>query len=244
MGKEPVDASREQLSQSLKRLGLVTALALVTLGAVAEPGDAINVCRGIKRCVPVEGPWVQVRSGHEADFLLTCPKSGVVAGIDAAATTAAVRLSFDGRLGTPVSAGITTTSSAFFRAILVRGRAALFQPWLGCLIVAGNGRSTVSLRRASLTPGASLDRRAHVVRLRPGHTNTASIACPADEKLVGGWDTAAFYLKKAPDPYTAAQVHATRPAIRGNKVIARATANDALPADAHALIQLGASCAP
>lgn len=244
MGQESAAASREQLSRSPTRLSLLTALALITLGAVAGPGHAVSVCRGIKRCVPVEGPWVEVRSGHETDFVLTCPKGGVVAGVDASATTPAVRLSFDGRLGAPVSPGITTSSDAFFRAIVVRRRVAFFQPWLGCLVVGGGGRSTVSFRRSSVRPGPALDRRPRLVRLKTGEKSKVAIACPAGEQLVSGWGTIAFYAKKPPPLHTAAQVGATRPAMMNRQVVVHAIATRSLPANAHALLQVGASCAP
>lgn len=218
---------------------LVIALAL--FGGTARPSGAVDECRGIKACAAVEGPWVIVRSGVESDFLLTCPKRGVVAGVDAAATTTSVRLSFDGRLGSPVSPGVTTTSNAYFRGILVRGRIAAFQPWLGCIAVGGGGRSTVSARVRAGPVGPALVRRARILWLRPGETKTATIGCPAGERLVGGWDAIAFLRK--PVLRDAPLVHA-RYELAGRKVVARIDASDALPATAHALAEVGAACAP
>ena len=245
MGRPLLEVARRSTGRGAHRLvgrryALLTIIVLGALGATATPGGAAHECDGIKRCVQVEGPWVLVRAGQESQFLLSCPKRGLVAGVDASATSRAVRLSFDGRLGAPVSPGITTTSSAFFRGILIHEPAAFFQPWLGCIAVGGGGRSTVSAR---IAPGAALDRRARILRLAPGEAKTVSIGCPAGEPLVSGWYSIAFYTKKLPDLREATLVHASDEIAHG-RVAMRIAASDALPVEAHALVQLGAACAP
>jgi len=220
-------------------VAVVGALALVA--ATAAPGSAADECRGLRACIPVPGPWVVVNQASESEFLLSCGRRGVVGGVDADATTAAVRLSFDGRLGAPVSPGVTTTRSAYFRGILARGGRAAFRPWLGCIPAAGGGgRSTVSARVA---PGAALDRRARIVVVTPGEVKTASIGCPVGERLVGGWHAIAFRTTKAPDLRDAALVEASH-ALTRSKVVVTVAATDALSVDAHAIVQVGAACAP
>lgn len=229
---------------AFRSAGVVVALTVATGagGAIGMSGTGVNVCHGIKRCVPVEGPWVVVRAGGGSDFLLSCPARGVVAGVDALATTTAVRLSFDGRLGAPIAPGVTTTTSAFFRALLVEGRVAEFQPWLGCVALGGGGRSTVSMRVA---PGSALQRRSRIVRLTSGEARTERIGCPGDQRFAGGWGAVAFYTKR-PNLRDARLVRASvPPAMESSREeIVHAAAGSALPASAHALIEVGAACAP
>jgi hypothetical protein len=223
------------------RLLLAVLVASLAAAAAAAPGGAQGECRGIMACIPVSGPWVVVPHGVETTFLLSCGKHGVVGGIDAVATSSDVRISFDGRLGSPVSPGVTTTTSAFFRARLARGVRGAFQPWLGCVPAAGGGgRSTVSARVA---PGPSLDRVARIVVVAPGEVKSASVHCPAGERLIGGWHAVAFRTKKAPDLADAARVHAGH-ALTARSVVATVVATDALSIDAHAVVQVGAECAP
>jgi hypothetical protein len=221
---------------------LLAAVAAVVAVVAALPptGGAANECRRITACIPVAGPWVVVHRPAEADFLLSCGRRGVVGGLDALATTG-VRVAFEGRIGAPVSPGVTTTTSAYFRGVLVKGRLAAFQPWLGCVPAgAAGGRSTVSARVA---PGPALDRRARIVVVSPGEVKTASIGCPVGEKLVGGWHAVAFRTQKPPDLTNAALVHVTR-VVTPSRVAVTVLATDALSIDAHAVVQVGAACAP
>lgn len=225
----------------MKRFAFVLVVALAAIAATAAPSGAVDECRGLTACIPIGGPWVVVRKAAESDFLLSCGNRGVVGGVDAAATTTGVRLAFDGRLGSPVSPGVTTTRSAYFRALLVKGRVAAFQPWLGCIPASGGGgRSTVSARVA---PGPALDRVARIVVVSPGEVKSESIGCPEGERLVGGWHAIAFRSKKPPDLRDAALVHASH-AIAGGKVVVTVAATDALSIDDHAVVQVGAACAP
>jgi hypothetical protein len=225
----------------MRRFALALVVVTAAVAATASPGGAQNECHGIRQCIPVSGPWVVVQHGVESGFLATCGKHGVVGGVDAVATTTAVRLSFDGRLGAPVSPGVTTTSSAFFRARLVQGRIAAFQPWLGCIPASGGGgRSTVSARVA---PGAALDRVSRTVVVSPGEVKFASIACPAGERLVDGWHALAFRTKNPPALGLAGLVEAVHRLTR-SRVVATVAATDALTIDAHAIVQVGAVCAP
>ena len=96
---------------------LVSAIAVVAASA-APARAATNECRGLQTCIRVPGPWVLVPAGGTSQFLLSCPRGrAVVGGLDARATSRAVRVGFDGRVGAPVSPGVTTTTYALFRAL-------------------------------------------------------------------------------------------------------------------------------
>lgn len=225
----------------MRRFLTVTAAALAVVAAGASRAGAQSECRGIQQCIPVGGPWVYVHGSTETEFLLSCGKRGVVGGVDALATSTAVRVAFEGRIGAPVSPGVTTTASVLFRGRLAGARSGAFEPWIGCIPASGGGgRSTVSAR---IAPGPSIDRVARIVVVSPGEVKTASIGCPAGEQLVGGWHAIAFRSKKPPSFGDASRVHAEH-ALAGRKVVATVASTDALSVDAHAVVQIGAECAP
>jgi hypothetical protein len=219
---------------------VVVGLAVVAAIGVAPTGAA-DECRGIQDCIPVGGPWVVVRHGAQSKFLLSCPAGrGVVGGVDADATSRAVHVSFDGRLGSPVSPGVTTTRNAFFRAIVTTSGVEAFQPWIGCIPVGGGGgRSTVSAR---LAPGPGIDRHARIVIVGPGAVKFSSVSCPVGERLIGSWSAIGFRTKQAPPLRSAALVHVVRH-VAGGRVVVTASATDKLSIDVHAVVQVGAECA-
>jgi hypothetical protein len=223
-----------------RALAVSVVVAAAVVAAIAPGGGAANECRGITPCIPVSGPWVVVRSGIPSTFLLSCP-SGVVVGIDAVATSSNVRVSFDGRIGVPIKPGVTTTSKAYFRAVLVGRGVQAFQPWIGCVPTKNpRGRTTVSAR---VSPGPDLDRRAALVIVGPGTAKFGTVRCPAGETLVGSWDATGFRTKNAPDLQAAGLVHVRRVESNG-KVVVTASATDTLSIDVHAVVQAGAVCAP
>ena len=194
------------------------------------------------------GPWVVVTPGRRSEYLLSCPNGqGIVAGLDSQATSSNVRVSFDGQLGAPVSPGVTTTRSALFHALTLSRRAETFQPLIGCVRGGGGGgRSTVSARApaAKAKPaGAPLDRRAQTVVLRPGLVRSASVRCPAGERLAGAWSALAFRTTKPPDLAQAENVEVQRVVVVKGKATVTASATDALSPDAHAVVQVGVECA-
>jgi hypothetical protein len=77
----------------------------------------------------------------------------------------------------------------------------------------------------------------------PGEVKRASIGCPAGERLVGGWHAIAFRSKKAPALGIADRVRVHH-ALTTRKVVATVASTDALSIDAHAVVQVGAECAP
>jgi hypothetical protein len=217
--------------------------ALAAAAALAPSGGATNECRGIQTCIKVPGPWVVVPAKGTAVYLLTCPQGrSVVAGLDARVTSRDVRIGFEGRLGAPVQPGVTTTRYALFRAVSVSGRTQAFQPLLGCVPAAGGGgRSTVSAFVSP--PGQSLEYRARITVLTPGSAGFVQVACQGRERLVGSWHALAFRTKEPPPLSNASRVQATA-VIVGKRVVVSATASDGLSIDAHAIVQVGAECAP
>jgi hypothetical protein len=81
------------------------------------------------------------------------------------------------------------------------------------------------------------------VVIGPGLVKFARTRCHANEKLVGAWNAVAFRTKQPPPLVDARLVHATR-VVLGNTVVVTAAATDRLSVDAHALVQVGAECAP
>jgi hypothetical protein len=222
---------------------LVAALAVAA--AFAPAGAATNECHGITACIRVPGPWVLVPPHGTAQYLLACPGGrSVVGGLDAQASSRSVRVSFDGRLGAPVQPGVTTTRYALFHAVSTSGRPQTFQPRLGCIPVqGGGGRSTVSARTAATPVGPSLELRSRIVIIGPGQVRFAKVACKAGEQLVGSWQAVAFRVKQPPSVGSGTLVHVTRLAL-GKQIVATATATDGLSIDVHAIVQVGAECAP
>jgi hypothetical protein len=223
-------------------LGALVAAAAV-VAATAPAGGATGECRGIMACIRVPGPWVVVPPRGTADYLLTCPGGrSIVGGLDAQATSRDVRVSFDGRLGAPVQPGVTTTRYALFHAVSTARRVQAFQPLIGCVPTqGGGGRSTVSAR---VTPaGPALELRSRIVVIGPGEARFAKVSCQGDEKLVGSWQAIAFRTKQPPKLADAARVRASRVVV-GKKVVVTAAASDGLSIDVHAIVQVGAECAP
>ena len=224
---------------------VLVVIALTAVGLLAASAQAAtNECRGITACIRVPGPWVLVPAGGKTQFLLSCPKGrAVVGGLDALATSRAVRVGFDGRIGSPVSPGVTTTTYAFFHAVSVSKRNEVFQPRLGCIpLQGGGGRSTVSAR--VVTPvGPALELRSRIVIIGPGQLKFAKVSCKPNEKLVDSWQATAFRVKSPPSIGSGSLVHVTR-ITSGKQVVVTATATDGLSIDVHAIVQVGAVCAP
>ena len=221
---------------------LVAGLAFVAASA-GTANAATGECRGIRTCIRVPGPWVLVPPHGRAAYLLSCPRGrSVVGGLDAQASSRAVRVSFEGRIGAPVQPGVTTTRYALFRAVSTSDRAQTFQPRLGCIpLQGGGGRSTVSAR---VTPaGPSLELRARIAIIGPGQVRFTKVSCQSGEQLVGSWHAVAFRLKKPPTLGAGTLVRVTHATV-GKQVVATATATDGLSVDVNAIVQVGAECAP
>jgi hypothetical protein len=223
------------------KVALVTALIAVCACVAASPGGAADECHGLQVCIPVHGPWVVAHKNTETPFLLSCGSHGVIGGLDAVATASAVRVGFDGRIGAPVQPGVTTTGSAVFRGTIAGNAIGAFQPWLGCVPASGGGgRSTVSAQTKS---GPALDPHARLLIVEPGAVKTLSVACLEGEQLVGGWAALAFRTAKPPPLADVGKVHVTR-VIAGRRVHITVSATDGLSINDHAIVQVGAECAP
>ena len=222
-------------------LAFVAAVAVAA--AFAPAGSATNECRGIQTCIRVPGPWVIVPAGGKAEYLLSCPNGrSVVGGLDAQATSRDVRVSFEGRLGAPVQPGQTTTRYAFFRAVSVSERTQAFQPLLGCIPTqGGGGRSTVSARVVPV--GQPLEFRSRIVVVGPGDVKFGRVSCLRTEKLVGAWHAIAFRTKQPPDLNRVGLVRAHHEVVAKRAVVTASSTDDLSP-DAHAIVQVGAECAP
>jgi len=228
----------------VKALGLSIALAAAAAVVWPATGGATNECNGLKVCIPVTGPWVVVSGRADARWLLSCPDGrGIVGGLDAAATSRAVRVEFAGRLSAPVAPGTTTTRNALFRATLAGGGVQAFQPHIGCIPTGGGGgRSTVSAR-VVVPPGPAPERVSQTVAARPGRLAFAAAACPAGETRTGSWVALAFKTARPPSLRLAGLVH-LRTVVRGARAGVTVVASDALPSGAHAVVQVGVECAP
>lgn len=210
------------------------ASAVLLLGANA-PAATVE-CAGLPTCIDVPGPWVAVPAQGEAKFLLDCPqRRGVVAGVDAQASSRDVRVTFDGLLGGPVAPGRTTTRYAFFRAVSTHHREGLFQPRIGCIPSSTGGPQTTAYL---ITPaGVPLDLAAATMLVQPGTVKHSTIGCANGEQLVDSWNATAF-ASPVPPVYADA-IHVARTARKG-VVSVTITANEALPRAA--FVQIGVRC--
>jgi len=216
--------------------------AVVAAGALATP--TTTECKGVKNCIDVVGPWVAVPAHGQATYLLQCPKnrSREIGGVDALASSQDIHVTFDGLLGGPVSPGVTTAASAYFRAVSGHGLAGSFQPRIGCLPAnGGGGRQTTSAREA--TPaGPALILNATTVLVAPGIVRLAHLQCPSGARFVSSWTATAFQTANPPDVGLTAAIHVQRTEAKGAASM-RVTASEALPLNVHAQVQLGVICA-
>jgi hypothetical protein len=197
-------------------------------------------CKSIKNCIDVVGPWVIVPAHSEATYLLTCPPKGqTIGGTDSMATSADVRVTFDGLLGGPIAPGLTTEKSAYFRAVSGHGRIGAFQPRLGCIPSQSGGRQTTSARVASPGP---LTLTATTVNVVAGNVERTLVRCPHGSQFISSWDATAFRTTKPPDLALAGEIRITR-TDSASGTSASIGASETLPANAHAQVQLGVICA-
>jgi hypothetical protein len=208
--------------------------ALLVLGTSALAGT--SECAGLPTCIDVPGPWVAVPAHGEAKFLLDCPqRRGVVAGVDALASSRDVHVTFEGLLGGPVAPGRTTTRYAFFHAVSGRHRAGLFQPRIGCIPSSAGGPQTTAYR---ISPaGPAVDLAAATVPIKPGSVRRMTLGCANGAHLIDSWDATAF---ATPVPPVFAQAVEVERTLRKGQVAVRITASEALPSAA--LVQVGVRC--
>lgn len=223
--------------KALLVLACVCALAAVAAGGAGAVSG--RECAGLQTCIDVPGPWVVVPPQGEAAFLLDCPqRQGIVAGVDAFASSRDVHVSFDALLGSPVAPGRTTTRYALFRAVSAQHQPGLFQPRLGCVPASSGGPQTTAY---VITPaGAPLDVAATEVLLRPGAVKSVKLGCANHERLVDSWTATAFL--QPVNPALASAIGVQR-VIRDGQVHVTMSASEALPASPRAFVQVGVRCA-
>ncbi len=233
----------------MKRLVLaLLAGSAVVLAVGSAPARATNECRGLLICVRVAGPWVVVPRGATAprpqvQYQLSCPRGFIVGGLDAELTSRGVDISFQGKLGSPVGPGVTTSRAAFFSASNAGpgSSPAAFRPHLGCLPASGGGAGPVPYRPSAVVPpGEPTVRRVRNVRLHPGTVRVRQ-RCGNGELLVAGWHAVAFYTSRTPDASLLSAV-STRQSIRGGQVSVVANVGGAVQG-VRAEVQVGAVCA-
>jgi len=233
----------------VKRVLLLSTIALAVVAALrVAPAQATNECHGLPVCVRVAGPWVVVPARTTAprpsvDYQLSCPRGYVIGGLDAELTDRAIDIQFGGRIGSPVNPGVTTSRSAIFRATYTGNapRGPTFRPHLGCLPASGGGGGPVPYRKLqAFPPGEPTIQRVRNVRLRPGGTTRASVACAAGERLISAWHAIAFYTQQPPSVSLVQSVRASRSSM-GRRVSVRISSGIAIQA-VRAEVQVGAVC--
>jgi hypothetical protein len=207
----------------------------------------------------VVGPWVVVPARGVQEYLLDCPRRrGIVAGVDALASSSDVHVTFEGLLGGPIVPGRTTSRYVLFRFVSATHRRGLVQPRGGCIplnpsapsttsfelspsspILAAPQRTTMSVKAL---PGPPLQLAATNLRLRPGVVRTTAIGCAGGAKLVHSWTATAFRTAKMPPVALADAIRVTH-AVEGKKVSVTIATSEALPPNAKAEVQIGVSCA-
>ena len=206
------------------------------LAFVASAPAGTTECAGLPTCIDVPGPWVAVPAHGEARFLLDCPqRRGVVAGVDALASSRDVHVTFEGLLGGPVAPGRTTTRYAFFHAVSGRHRAGLFEPRIGCIPSSAGGPQTTAYR---ISPaGPAVDLAAATLPVKPGSVRRLTLGCANGAHLIDSWDATAF---STPVPPVFAEAVVVERTLRKGQIAVKITASEALPQAA--IVQVGVRC--
>jgi hypothetical protein len=222
----------------------VAGIAMLAGGATAAEG-ATRECEGLMVCVPRVGPWVVVPTSSSVPRLsarweLPCPKGYLVGGLDAELTHRAIDLRFEGKLGSPVNPGVTTSQSAVFIGSYVGATASApsFRPHIGCMPAAGSG-GRVPTAFGAAQAGRPTTWRVRTVRVRPGST-PVSASCLRRERLVDAGYAFGFYTRQPPSASLAAGLSGAL-TTQGNRVVTRVH-GDAEISSVRAVVQVQAVC--
>jgi hypothetical protein len=235
---------------------LLAALGAATLGANAA--TPTTECNAIRDCQRVVGPWVVVPAHGVAEYLLDCPRRrGIVAGVDALASSSDITVTFVAQMGGPIVPGRTTSRYALFRAVSTSHHRGLFQPRGGCIPINPSKPSTISSdispsspllaapQRTTMSvnalPGPPLQLAATNLKLRPGVIRTTAVGCAGGSKLVHSWTATAFRTQSMPPVALADAVRVTH-TVQGKKVSVTIATSEALPPSSNAEVQLGVAC--
>jgi hypothetical protein len=224
----------------VKRL-LVFAAVAAGFAVAPAPALATDECRGLQQCVSVHGPWVVVPTAPSfprprVEWQLTCPRGYIAAGLDAELSHRAIDVGFLGRVGAPVTPGVSTRRSIVFYASYVgaTARAPSFRPHVGCMPGGGGGRIPTAFK-----PGEPTARRVAQAEVSPG-LGTAAKSCLSAETLVGASHAFAFFMRNAPSSSLVASVDG-RQRVSGRRVSVAVTA-DVEVASVQAVVQVHAIC--
>jgi hypothetical protein len=224
----------------VKRL-IVCAAVVAGFAAAPAPALATDECRGLQQCVPVHGPWVVVPTESSfprprVEWQITCPRNHVAAGLDAELSHRAIDVGFLGRIGAPVTPGVSTRRTIVFYASYVgaTARAPSFRPHVGCMPGGGGGRLPTAFK-----PGDPTIRRVAQNQVSPGR-NTAAKSCQARETLVGASHGFGFFMRSAPSASLVESISG-RQRVAGRRVAVAVTA-DVEVAAVQAVVQVHAIC--
>lgn len=224
----------------MKRLLVLTAVA-VAFAVAPAPAMATDECQGLQQCVPVHGPWVVVPTGSSiprprVEWQITCPRGYVAAGLDAELSDRAIDVGFLGRIGAPVTPGVSTRRAIVFYASYVgaTARAPSFRPHVGCMPGGGGGRIPTAFK-----PGEPTVRRVAQNEVPPGRSAAAK-SCQARETLVGASHAFGFFMRRVPSASLVASVGG-RQRVSGRRVTVAVSA-DAEVAAVQAVVQVHALC--
>ena len=226
------------------RVAAVAAVVAALVAIAPASARAAGECRGLVVCVPVAGPWVVVPTSARVprptvEYQLSCPRGYVVGGIDARLSHRAIDVRFFGRLGAPVTPGVTTARVVVFSAthVGVSARAPSFRPFIGCMPSAGGaGRIPTSL--GAFRPGEPSTRRVVTARVRAGSRRVVA-ACAARERLVAASHAIGFLTSQPPAASVVGTVTGRR-SVSGRRVAVAVRADAEL--DARAVVQVHAVC--
>jgi hypothetical protein len=228
---------------------LAVAAAAAALAVGAAPAAATNECRGLMVCARVAGPWVLVpvrgvAPRPRAEYLLSCPRGYIAAGLDAELSDRQIDIAFDGLIGAPVTPGVVTRQAVVFTATYVgRGaRIASFRPHLGCVPASGGGgRLPTAYHRAhAFPPGTPTVRHARDASLMVGTMHLA-LGCATGERLLRTWYATLFNTIGPPPPPALATTVSTSAAVsHGRELVTTKAQPPAINAGAG--VQLGVVC--
>ncbi len=224
----------------MKRLLVIAAVA-AGFAAAPAPALATDECRGLQQCVPVHGPWVVVPTASSfprprVEWQITCPRNYVAAGLDAELSDRAIDIGFLGKIGAPITPGVSTGRSIVFYASYVgaTARAPSFRPHVGCMPGGGGGRIPTAFK-----PGEPTIRRVAQNGVTPGR-NTAAKSCLRRETLVGASHAFGFFMRRAPSASLVESISGRR-RVAGRRVAVAVTA-DVEVAAVQAVVQVHAIC--
>jgi hypothetical protein len=229
------------------RAAVIALAVAAAFGVAAAPSSAAGECDSLPICIPVAGPWVAIpppQGGSAiATWRLACPQ-GVVGGVDARASEAAVAVEFPGLIGSPVNPGITTRGSLLFKGTYAghEHKATSFEPFIGCIPGGGGGpRTPVSYMAAPVKPGTPITVRVTTLGVAEGTLGRTTLACRPGERLLHATHSVGLYTDGVPSEAELAAVRVVQ-VRRGAKILVSATRRG-IPVGVRAEVQVQAECA-